>query len=138
MVPRHLLAMIVLLLLFTACGGDDDGNTDADAAEPTAASETSSDSSSDADDEEESGDAEQEVDADYLQGDWCSRQEGDTTGTHYVFDGNTFEYGRSGSLSPGGNIPTFLIGIKIVSVEDDEFIATEFGREIVFTRGACS
>ena len=139
MIPRHLLAMFVLLLVVTGCGGDDDGNTDADAAEPTSAAQASTSSDSDSDDEGDSGDdAEQEVNAEYLEGEWCSTQETDTTGTTYVFEGNTFEYGRSGSLSPGGNIPTFLIGIKVVSVEANEFIATEFGREIVFTRGACS
>lgn len=79
-----------------------------------------------------------EVNADYLQGEWCSVREGETEGTTYIFDGNSFEYGRDGRLASGGNIPTFLIGVRVTSVAEDEFTARVFGRDVVYTRGACS
>ena len=133
MIPRPLLAVFVLILLFTAaCGGDGDSddNTTDNAAGSTPAAQTESN--------EESDSEELELDEDYLQGEWCSRHEGDQEGTTYIFDGNSFEYGRGDSLGSGGNIPTFLIGMRVVSVEQDQFVFTEFGREVTFTRGSCS
>lgn len=139
MSPRLLLGMcLVFLLLITACGGDDDGDSNGNGAANTPANTTAATSppESSSDDDSDAGDL--EVNQEYLQGEWCSTRETDPDGTTYVFDGNRFEYGREGRLGSGGNIPTFLIGIRIQSVEQDEFIATEFGREIVFTRGSCS
>lgn len=131
MFPRALLAILVFMLVFaTACGGDgDDEDADVDAGEPTSAVEST--------DAEESDSDEQELTASYLEGEWCARVPGDTAGTTYVFDGDSYEYGRGGNLGSGSNIQTFLIGVRLVSMDDDEFVSTQLGRETTYTRGPC-
>lgn len=76
----------------------------------------------------------------YLTGEWCAvEQDRGPSGTTYVFatDGS-YMFGRAGSMAEGPGLDAFLQSIDVLSVEPDEFVASQMGRRLVMTRGACA
>jgi hypothetical protein len=81
-----------------------------------------------------------QISAEYLAGEWCAVEEDrEPSGTTYVFatDGS-YSFGREGNMSEGPGLDAFLQSIDVISVEADQLVASQMGRRLVMTRGACA
>jgi hypothetical protein len=128
------LGVFILITLFAAgCGGPE---TSADRVENDTAVERP-----DATTQPEVVASDNRLNAEYLAGEWCSREAGRTSGsgTTWIFaEDGSYRMGRGDSLADGGDVDTFLRSVDIVSVEPDAFVVSQLGTNLRFERGSCA
>ncbi len=127
---RCVLIGTVVLILASGCGSADSPSNDQDAGTSEQIPENSvTNQTSPA----------AKLTAAFLAGAWCSSERLNPS------ERISYEFGADGSVSLGkkpplktvSNLEKFVRGVTVVSVDDDEFVVSQVGREVVFTRGSC-
>ena len=127
---RYRSACLLALMLSLGCGGGPPVPADDTAGIPAARQEATA--------EEQEAAASAALTIDYLVGEWCSGEMDRPARTTWIFDQNgSVRWGRQSSLAEGPDVDTFVSSGTLVSSSADQFVMSQAGTEVRFTRGTC-